>query len=244
MIGFHDHVCDLENPKNWRTRTSAHVIMDGLRCQIDAGPEFRMQCLHNKIEWLDLFFLTHGHSDHIMGMDDLRRFCDMRPDNAIPVYSSEDGLERIREAFPYAARDTPAYKGYPAFKLHRMPDYLDLEAGTVECGMLMHGRFQVLGLVFTERSSGRRLAYYTDCKELSPEAWELARGVDVLVIDGLRPEPHPTHFSLSEAAEVASQLRARTTYLTHLTHYVDHDTVERSLPEGVHLGYDGLEVEV
>lgn len=244
MIGYHDHVCDLNDRRNWRTRTSAHVVMGGHHCQIDAGPEFRLQCLWNRIECIDTFFLTHGHSDHIMGMDDLRRFCDMRADHCVPVYSSEDGLQRIREAFTYAARDQPVYKGYPAFRLNSMPDSLTLPGGVVESGFLTHGHFQVLGLVFTETDTGKRLAYYTDCKTLSDRAWQIARNVDVLVIDGLRPEPHPTHLSIDEAVAVSQQLGASRTYLTHLTHHVDHATVQARLPEGVFLGYDGLTVEV
>lgn len=244
MIAYDDHVCDLEDKRNWRTRTSTHVVMDGLHLQVDAGPEFRMQCLSNDIRWIDLLLLTHGHSDHVMGMDDLRRFCDMRKDNAVPVYSSDDGLDKIREAFPYAARDLPVHRGYPAFHLYQMPERMELEQGTVESAFLTHGKFQVLGLVFTEKSSGKRLAYYTDCKELSERAWEIAAGVDVLVIDALRPQPHPTHFSLSEAVEVSEKLGAEQTYLTHLTHYVDHATWEKKLPDNVHLPYDGLRVQL
>ncbi|MEM6885240.1 MAG: MBL fold metallo-hydrolase [Verrucomicrobiota bacterium] len=243
MIGYDDHVCDLEDKRNWRTRTSAHVILDGLHCQIDAGPEFRIQCLENQIKWIDYLFLTHGHSDHVMGMDDLRRFCDMREDSAVPVYSSQDGLQKIREAFPYAARDQPVHRGYPAFHLHQMPEIVEFEQGTVESAWLTHGKFQVLGLVFTEKSSGKRLAYYTDCKELSDRAWEIAKGVDVLVLDGLRPEPHPTHLSLSEAVEVAQTLKAKETYFTHLTHYVDHATWNAKLPDTIQLSYDGLRLK-
>ncbi len=244
MIGYDQHVCDLEDKRNWRTRTSVHIVMDGAHCQIDAGPEFRIQCLSNNIKWIDLFFLTHGHSDHIMGMDDLRRFCDMREENAVPVYSSADGLQKIRETFPYAARDQPVYKGYPAFHLHEMPETMELAQGKVESAFLTHGNFQVLGLVFTEKSSGKRIAYYTDCKVLSDRAWEIAKAVDVLVIDGLRPEPHPSHLSIPEAVEVSEKLGAQETYFTHLTHYVDHATWDAKLPETIHLAYDGLRLTV
>lgn len=244
MIAFENHVCDLEDKRNWRTRTSAHVVMDGVHIQIDAGPEFRIQCLQNDIQWIDFLILTHGHSDHVMGMDDLRRFCDMREDNAVPVYSSDEGLQKIKEAFPYAARDQPVHQGYPAFHLRQMPEVLDLEQGTVESAYLTHGNFQVLGLVFTEKSSGKRLAYYTDCKVLSERAWEVASGVDLLVIDGLRPEPHPTHLSIREAVEVADQLDAKQTYLTHLTHFVDHAIWSAKLPTKVHLAYDGLKLQI
>ncbi|MEM6820534.1 MAG: MBL fold metallo-hydrolase [Verrucomicrobiota bacterium] len=244
MIAYDQHLCDLEDKRNWRTRTSAHVVMDGVHHQIDAGPEFRMQCLGNQIDWVDYFFLTHGHSDHIMGMDDLRRFCDMRENNAVPVYSSEEGLKRVREVFPYAARESPAYKGYPAFHLNPMPEVLECKGGRVESGYLTHGHFQVLGLVFIETSTGSKLAYYTDCKELSERAWKIAQDVDVLVIDGLRHEPHPTHLCLNEAIEVARELKAKRTFFTHMTHHVDHAKTEADLPESMKLAFDGLRIKI
>jgi phosphoribosyl 1,2-cyclic phosphate phosphodiesterase len=145
MIAYDDHDCDLTNPKNWRTRSSVHVVMDGVHIQVDAAPEFRMQCLWNKIPRVDHFILTHGHSDHMMGMDDLRRFCQILGDRAIPVYSQEIGLERVGHAFAYAMGDKPLHKGYPAFKLELMPSCLELPCGRIYSTVLPHGRFEVLG---------------------------------------------------------------------------------------------------
>jgi phosphoribosyl 1,2-cyclic phosphate phosphodiesterase len=244
MIAFDDHQCDLKDERNWRTRTSAHVVMNGKHLQIDAGQEFRIQCLRNDIRKIDLFFLTHAHSDHVLGMDDMRRFCDLRGGTAIEVYSNADSLERIRAIYPYACQDKPVYKGYPAFQLIQMPETLSLPEGKIESGLLKHGKMEVLGLVFEEQSTGKRLAYYTDCKELSPRAWEIAREVDILVIDGLRPQEHPTHLTIDEAIETSRALKAGQTYLTHLTHYVDHETWSRKLPENVELAYDGLRIDV
>lgn len=244
MIAFDGHECDLADPRNHRTRTSAHVIMGGHHIQIDAGPEFRIQCLAQDIRQIDTFILTHGHSDHVMGMDDLRRFCDLRGGAAMTVYSTEEGMERVRAVFPYAIGERPAAKGYAAFLPVRMPEVLELSTGRVSSCLLPHGRIEVLGLVFEEASTGKRLAYYTDCKEVGPKARELARGVDVLVIDGLRPEPHPTHLCIADAVEVARDLGARRTILTHLTHHVDHARVSAGLPPGVELGYDGLRLNL
>ena len=99
--------------------------MGGHHIQIDAAPEFRLQCIQNEVTQIDTFILTHSHADHIIGMDDLRRFCDLRGGTALPVYSSEDGLQRIREIFPYAVRDKPLVKGYAAFKLKKIPKVLN-----------------------------------------------------------------------------------------------------------------------
>lgn len=234
--------CDLGNPKNWRTRTSVHVVMDGFHIQVDAGPEFRLQCVHNRIEALDLFILTHSHADHILGMDDMRRFCDLRGFSALPVYSTEDGLDRIRRIYPYAIRDIPVRKGYPAFQLNRMPPVLQCPGGTVHSTLLPHGELEVLGLVFTEASSGKQFAYYTDCSDVPDEARELARGAEVLVLDALRPDPHPTHMHIDKAVSVARAMCAPATYLTHMTFMVDHDTVDGGLPDDVRLAYDGLRI--
>ena len=103
--------CDLDNSKNWRTRTSIHVEMGGHHIQVDAAPEFRMQCIQNGLDRIDTFILTHGHADHILGMDDLRRFCDLNGGHALPVYSSEEGLQRIRQIYPYAILEKPLVRG-------------------------------------------------------------------------------------------------------------------------------------
>lgn len=234
--------CDLNDPRNWRTRTSIHVEMGGHHVQVDAAPEFRMQCINCGIRAVDTFILTHPHADHIQGMDDLRRFCDLRGGLALPVYSSGIGLQRIREIYPYAVSDRPAAKGYPAFRLEEMPPVLELPGGVVEPAFLPHGSIEVLGLVFTEAGTGKKLAYFTDCKEVLPEARALAAGADVVVLDGLRPEPHPSHMSLPEACLAAQEMGAPRSYLTHMTYMVDHEATERALPEDIRLAYDGLRV--
>lgn len=234
--------CDLENPKNWRTRTSIHVVMDGHHIQVDAAPEFRMQCIQCGIEAVDTFILTHHHADHILGMDDLRRFCDLKGGVALPVYSNPAGLERVGAIFPYAIMDKPKVRGYPAFDLQPMPAVLDLPGGRVESIALPHGPIEVLGLVFTEASSGKKLVYYTDCKQVDADARALAEGADVVVLDGLRPNSHPSHMTVEEATQTAVEMGAPLSYLTHMTYIVDHESTEADLPENVHLAFDGLRI--
>ena len=240
MIGCACPVCTSADPRNRRTRCSIHVVMDGLHIQVDAAPELRLQCVRERVERLDLFILTHGHSDHVTGMDDLRRFCDMRGGEGLPVYSNAEGLARIRAIYPYAILERAVVRGYPAFGLRPMPAVLELPQGTVRSTVLPHGPSETLGLVFEERSSGRRFVYYTDCKRLTPEAVGLARGADAMILDGLRPEPHPSHLSIGEAIEAAREVGAGRTWLTHLTHLTDHETFDAQMPEGVRLAYDGL----
>lgn len=244
MIAQPDGACDLQNPKNWRTRCSVHVVMDGYHIQVDAAPELRLQCIHNSIQQVDSFVLTHSHADHILGMDDLRRFCDLKGGQALPVYSSEDGLQRIAEIYPYAILDSPKVKGYPAFQLELMPQRLELPGGWVDSVRLPHGPMEVLGLVFTERSSRKKLVYYTDCKRVGPEARALAAGADVVVLDGLRPEPHPSHMTVQEAIDTALALQAERSFITHMTYKIDHETVDAALPASIFLAYDGLRLTI
>ncbi|MGJ3241599.1 MAG: MBL fold metallo-hydrolase [Opitutales bacterium] len=232
--------CDLSDPRNWRTRASVHVVLDGHHIQVDAGPEFRLQCIQNQVTAVDTFVLTHGHADHVVGMDDLRRFCDLLGGAALPVYGTGEGLGRVKQIFPYAILDRPQVKGYPAFRLAEMPKVLEVPGGRVHCTLLPHGAVDVLGLVFEETSTGRRFAYYTDCSEVGEEARALAEGADVLVLDGLRPQPHPTHMTIDQAVEAAQTIGASRTLLTHMTFTVDHEETSKRLPPGVNLAYDGL----
>lgn len=243
VIGYDASGVDLSNPKNWRTRSSIHLYAGGKEVQVDAGPEFRLQCLKNGIARADAFILTHGHADHIAGMDDLRRFCDKSENNVLDVYSNAYGLERIRAMFPYALGDKPVERGYPCFKIAQMPDILnvgdDLE---IHATSLPHGPVETLGLVFS--AEGKRIAYYTDCKSLTPRAKELAKNADIFVVDCLRLKPHPSHMTLDEAISAIGEINPKLAYLTHTTSHIDFGKIEHTLPPNCHIAYDGLTVEI
>lgn len=243
MIACTCAVCASADPRNQRSRASIHVVMAGLHIQVDAAPELRLQCVRERIDRMDLFILTHGHADHIAGMDDLRRFCDLLGGAALTVYSTEEGMGRVLAMYPYAMAERPIAKGYAAFKLVAMPEVLELPQGTIHSTLLPHGGLNTLGLVFTERT-GKKFAYYTDCKRVPRAAIELARGADALVLDGLRPLPHPSHMSIGEAVAVAQEIGAARTWLTHLTHLTEHTELAATLPPGVEPAYDGLRLTV
>jgi phosphoribosyl 1,2-cyclic phosphate phosphodiesterase len=244
MIGCTCAVCTSADPRNRRTRTSIHVVMDGLHVQVDAAPEFRLQCVKEGVAQLDLFILTHGHSDHVAGMDDLRRFCDLRGGQAITVHTTAEGRARVLAIYPYAIAERASTRGYPAFRLAEMPPVMELPQGTIRSTLLPHGGTQTIGLVFSEKSTGARFAYYTDCKLLTAEAVELARGSDGVILDGLRPLPHPSHMSIDEAVQAGRGLGAKRVWLTHLTHLTDHAAAEATLPQGFALAYDGLRIRL
>ena len=244
MIACDCAVCTSTDPRNHRTRASIHVEMDGLHVQVDAAPEFRLQCLREKITEMDFFILTHGHADHVVGMDDLRRFCDLRGGQALTVYTTEEGMARVRTIFPYTIADRPVAHGYAAFKLLPMPAVLELPQGRIYSTLLPHGSISTLGLVFEEKSSGKKLAYYNDCKRIPPEAVVLAKGADMVVLDGLRPEVHGSHMNIAEACAAAAEIGCPATYLTHMTHHVDYECWSQQLPLGVRLAFDGLRLKL
>ncbi|MBD5779467.1 MBL fold metallo-hydrolase [Pelagicoccus sp. NFK12] len=244
MIGCDCQVCQSSDPRNTRYRTHAHLRLGKLNIQIDAAPEFRLRALEMGIPKVDLVLLTHGHADHIQGFDDLRQYCDQRGGEAIPVYSNADGLSRLKEVYPYAIRDKAVFKSYPAFRAIDMPQVLELgNEGRIYSTVQDHGRFETLGFVFEEASSGKRLAYFTDCSGVSEEAERLAKGADLVVLDGLRPMAHPSHMTIGEAVEAAQRIGGSQTYLIHMTHHIDHGKVDTELPEGINLSYDKLVVE-
>ena len=245
MLACNCAVCRSPDPRDQRMRASIHVVMNGLRIQVDATPEFRIQALRARLSVIDLFILTHGHADHVLGMDDLRRYCDGRADGTLPVYCSAEGEERVRAIFPYAfAPRGERPDGYARFDVRRMPARLELPEGVIESTPLPHGRIETLGLVFTERGSGARFAYYTDCKAVPPVACGLARGADLLVLDGLRPAQHPTHMSIEEACAAAAEIGAKQTFLTHLAHAVHHTYGESLAPRVQGFAYDGWRVDL
>lgn len=245
MIEWNCPGLDLENPKNWRGRTCTHLLIDGQHIQIDAGPEFRLACIKNRVPAVDYFFLTHEHSDHLLGMEDLRRYCDLRAGEAIPIYSTRAGVERVKTIYDYGIRPHAA-DGYIALAPQIMGRTMNLPAGTrVESVLLPHGKkCKTLGLVFTEKSTGKKLAYYTDCASVPVDAMALAQAADVLVIDALRPNPHPTHLSVPEAIQIAQTLHAKQTFFVHMAWQLDHETWSQKLPKSIALSYDGLRVRL
>jgi phosphoribosyl 1,2-cyclic phosphate phosphodiesterase len=239
MIGCHCPVCSSIDPHDKRNRPSVLVRYDGLSILIDTTPELRVQCLAHKIDQVDTVVYTHAHADHIMGLDDVRRF-NMIKNSSIDVWADERTATSLKRCFGYAfLGPDEAPKVFRPHLIHRLID------GPFKIGEriwtpvpLIHGHLQVLGF----RIGG--LAYCTDVSRIPEESFELLRDIDTLILDGLQPRPHPAHFSLPEAIAAAERIGARQTWFTHITHNMFHAETNASLPSNMQLAHDGQRIEI
>ncbi|MBC8146099.1 MAG: MBL fold metallo-hydrolase [bacterium] len=238
-IGCSCATCLSDDPHDKRLRTSIWIEAGTTSIVVDTSNDFRAQCLRANIKALDAVLYTHHHFDHIAGFDDIRafNFAQRRP---MAIYAMPETIQNLRRIFEYAFRgNEPRESSAPVVVVHEiLDDAFDISGVQLQPLELRHGRMRVNGY----RCGS--FAYCTDCNAISERARELLHGIDVLILDGLRYSPHPTHLTIDQAVELAQSIGARQTYLTHIAHDVRHVEAQERLPAGVALAYDGLVIEL
>jgi len=238
MIASNHPVCLSKNLKDKRLRSSIMISWDDVSYTVDCGLDFRQQMLREKIESLNGVFFTHEHADHIGGLDDLRPFC--YKIGEMPIYLNQRTLTSLEKRFEYIFSLENKYPGAPSV----LPNIVvqksfmvdGLEVTPLE---VLHGNLPITAYRFAD------VAYLTDVKSISNEEKSKLDNLDVLIVNALRIEEHPTHFNLEEALEFVADIAPKKAFFTHISHKLGfHDEVSKSLPENVFLAYDGLKIIV
>ena len=226
--------------RNRRTRPSIRLEYNGHVVLIDTGPDFHAQAIREHIDRIDAVLYTHHHADHILGLDDLRPLSFKNP-GGIPLYADASTAEVIRRVFAYTFRTE---NRYPTSARVTLNELLSEPGAAVELFgasfvriPVIHGRERITGYRFGSA------AYLTDMSDLPPESLDLLQGLDILILDALRPEPHPSHSHVAKSIDYVERLQPKRAYFTHMGHDLDHAATEASLPPHIRLAYDGLKLE-
>jgi phosphoribosyl 1,2-cyclic phosphate phosphodiesterase len=243
VIGCECPVCTSENPKNRRLRSSILIESGERRVVVDTTPEFRLQALAAGLKTLDAVLFTHAHADHIFGLDDVRIF-NWRTGTPMPIYGSSETLETVRSRFIYVFQSGQEGGGKPKLDLTPVEGPFQAAGLHVTPLTVMHGALPVTAFRIQERPDGPAVVYATDCNAIPEETLAQMDDLDLLILDALGKNRHPTHFSLEQAVDIARHLAPRRTLFTHISHGLEHEETNASLPEGMALAFDGQTLEI
>lgn len=236
-LGCHCHVCESQDPRDKRLRPSVMLEYGGRVVVIDTTPDFRTQAMHERIERLDAILYTHGHADHILGLDDIRPY-NLKQGGAVPVYASQKTLAILERTFAYIFSSEPTESSVPGVELHRIDETIELFGLAITPVPAEHGPDGVLGFRFG------KAAYLTDFNGVPEESKRMLRGLDDFVLDALRYVPHPMHSTVEQSLALVKELQPKRAWFTHICHDLGHQETNSSLPENVRLTHDGLKFEV
>ena len=230
-------VCTSTDPRDQRTRPSLLVEFDGRVVLIDTTPDFRQQALREKMERLDAVVFTHGHADHVLGLDDTRVFY-FRQQVPLPIWADQRSMETLRRIFIYIFNGTYKYEGVGKLDPHLIDGPFELWGLRMIPVPVLHGDLPVLGFRFGQA------AYVTDFSTIPETSLPLLEGLDLLILDALRHKPHPTHSNLEQSLALVGRLKPRQALFTHIAHELGHEETNALLPPHVRLAYDGQRVEL
>jgi phosphoribosyl 1,2-cyclic phosphate phosphodiesterase len=240
-IGCNCRVCRSTDVRNRRRRTSLYVEADGTGILVDTPPDFREQALTYHVPRVDAVLFTHGHADHVFGFDDIRRYNTMQQ-SRIPAYGSPATLDDLRRIFDYVDAEQEQGVFRPHIDFVATSGSFEVAGCRIVPLEVIHGNKPTQG--YRIDCGGSSLAYRPDCHRMSDAVVALCRGVDVMVLDGLRHRPHSTHLTVAESVALLQRIGAPRSFLTHMCHDLDHADTEAGLPEDIRLAYDGLSLDV